>query len=129
MVATSEESVVEKTGEMLEIGCFGILIPVGLERTIYKAFSDSRWVGGEGGYVEEEVHWFLVSFRLDVLVIVDSDGNVEEVNLTTDLFEVPLEFAKIIYIFEEVFPCGAIVWVITINPDAEDVVDLAFKED
>ena len=96
---------------------------------MYEALSDSRWVGGEGGYVEEEVHGFLVSFGLDVLVFVDSDGNVKEVDLTTDLFEVPLEFAKFVDVVEEVFPGSGVIGVMTINPNAKDIVDLAFEED
>ena len=90
LVAAGEESVIKEACEVLEVCFSGVLVPICLKGTIDESFPDSGGVGGEGWYVEEEVHRFLVGFCFGVSLFVDFDGDVEEVDLLADFFEIPL---------------------------------------
>ena len=75
--------------------------------------------------VEEKVMFFLVGFSNDVVIRVNSDGEVKEVGCVGESFRSPLKFRNGVQCIEEFFE-GRICrgWMVFIPYD-KDVVDHA----
>ena len=54
----------------------GILVVVGLEQAVDKAFQDARCMGGMWWKIIEEMHWLMVGGCDYVVVFIDGDSKV-----------------------------------------------------
>ena len=77
------------------------------------------WVWGD---IKVQVHWFLVGSGFDFVEIIDSDIDIQKIDLSTSILDNPFELAsnEVIYIVAETIPGS---WVASIMPDAESIVD------
>ena len=61
---------------MEEVDVVGILVVVGLEQAVDKAFQDARCMGGMWWEIVEEMHRLMVGCGYDFVVFVDGDSKV-----------------------------------------------------
>ena len=101
-----------------------VLVFISLHQAVDDAFYHAGWVVGPGAEILVKVHGLLECFCGDFFIF-NGDCEVQEVDLFGRFFELPLQDAKVVSFFFEIFPT-LFKWIA--NPDAHYIIDKSQKQ-